>query len=619
MITCCSKDLKDLKENSQIILEKRIKKTITENFREHEDKDLVNIVKKSKVRVIYKKKSINSHFVYLEIPETLFKKIEKAVDVYNTMIQEVLAKEYYLNRFVVIGLPLSVIIEKKQIEYEERRQHIKKYPTAKSELSESYPELYSKKPEMNTTQTFEDWKKDYFLIKKKLSVPTGDFFKDKVNRQIYAEFKFTNERTLRKMWLETLRNTQSLDYNNSINTWQKNKRNRDFLEKEWRSKYTSLNVKELNEELEKFLNSKWEQIAFDQMYKRWMNYKKILIAHKSFFMNNLDRNYSNFITYRGNISFIDKLQDKMNSFKNELEEAYKTVLNDIQNLVDILSFFDDIYDEAIDEKRTLFRARTFNKFNKTVKLNTLIDDQIKKALSTETELKFYENKKDAMQQHRWLQFALNLNKLYDAHGNAKSIIEKSFEELYDEFDFQGYSEVESGPPNIEIKRKINRGGRWDEVDDLFMYLATCGDLSIYEIQPYKNQIVSLGYGKPKRKLKLLNLIYEDRELPIPDSGSFSIYDIMMFPDIVSLVSMGDESNYVLTRLISKVAKEKGYDGIMYKSRLYDNGQFNIVLFNENDFKFEESKLLKVNSIEYTFSYCDFQQASQEMTYSMFDN
>jgi hypothetical protein len=158
------------------------------------------------------------------------------------------------------------------------------------------------------------------------------------------------------------------------------------------------------------------------------------------------------------------------------------------------------------------------------------------------------------------------------------------------------------------------GGRWDNREDLYLYLATCGELAIYEISPYIDQIISLGMAKPIKKLRILNLIYENFDPYNKKFYDYSIQEIWALPDIISIVSMGNEENYLLTRILSEIAKEEGYDGIIYKSRLFDANEYNVVIFNPVNISFTESKLMKVSGVKYDMSYCSLEDAIRSDSY-----
>lgn len=154
---------------------------------------------------------------------------------------------------------------------------------------------------------------------------------------------------------------------------------------------------------------------------------------------------------------------------------------------------------------------------------------------------------------------------------------------------------------------------------MYLYLATCGELAIYEISPYIDQIISLGMAKPIKKLRILNLIYENFDPYNKKFYDYSIQEIWALPDIISIVSMGNEENYLLTRILSEIAKEEGYDGIIYKSRLFDANEYNVVIFNPVNISFTESKLMKVSGVKYDMSYCSLEDAIRSDSYRKHKN
>jgi hypothetical protein len=66
------------------------------------------------------------------------------------------------------------------------------------------------------------------------------------------------------------------------------------------------------------------------------------------------------------------------------------------------------------------------------------------------------------------------------------------------------------------------------------------------------------------------------------------------------VSKDDESrDYIPTQIIAELFKSEGYDGIVYKSLLSDDG-YNLALFNLDDASVVHCALFKVGSISFGF-------------------
>jgi len=135
-----------------------------------------------------------------------------------------------------------------------------------------------------------------------------------------------------------------------------------------------------------------------------------------------------------------------------------------------------------------------------------------------------------------------------------------------------------------------------------LYLATDRDTACAEARPWKGSTVSLGIFSAKRNLKIIDCSRFERkfrfyfEEPEPSKREECVW-----ADINSAFSMpvnpnDPETEYVPTQIIAEIIREKGYDGIAYKSS-YGKG-YNIVLFDINAVKIIGCWLAETNDIEF---------------------
>jgi hypothetical protein len=139
-----------------------------------------------------------------------------------------------------------------------------------------------------------------------------------------------------------------------------------------------------------------------------------------------------------------------------------------------------------------------------------------------------------------------------------------------------------------------------------LYLATTRDTALAEIRPWIGAIVSVA------QLQL------ERDLTVIDCSKHHAADsfIEMFDDLTKTkedgiwmaidrafatpVSKEDESkDYIPTQIIAELFKSEGYDGIVYKSLLSEDG-FNFALFNLNDAKVIYRAMYKLDTIRFCF-------------------
>jgi hypothetical protein len=139
-----------------------------------------------------------------------------------------------------------------------------------------------------------------------------------------------------------------------------------------------------------------------------------------------------------------------------------------------------------------------------------------------------------------------------------------------------------------------------------LYLATTRDTALAEVRPWIGATISVAQLRIMRDLTLIDCskhhakdslleIIGDKARPREDGIWIAIDRAFATP-----VSRDDESKeYIATQIIAELFKSTGYDGIVYKSLLSEDG-FNLALFNLNDAEVVNSALFKADSISFDF-------------------
>lgn len=139
-----------------------------------------------------------------------------------------------------------------------------------------------------------------------------------------------------------------------------------------------------------------------------------------------------------------------------------------------------------------------------------------------------------------------------------------------------------------------------------LYLATTRDTALAEVRPWIGAVISVAQLQIERELKVIDCSkYHARDsfLDILDhtkSGEDGIW-VAIDRAFATPVSKEEEAkDYIPTQVLAELFKAEGYDGVVYKSLLSDDG-FNITLFNLDHAKVINCSLFRLDSIEFKFS------------------
>jgi len=138
----------------------------------------------------------------------------------------------------------------------------------------------------------------------------------------------------------------------------------------------------------------------------------------------------------------------------------------------------------------------------------------------------------------------------------------------------------------------------------YLYMANTRDTALSEVRPWIGASISVSQLRIVRDLKVIDcskhfkpsetVLLLDR-LPAIDGIWFAIDNAFATP-----VSKDDETKgYIPTQIIAELFKSAGYDGVMYKSLLSEDG-LNLALFNLNDAEVTKGTVVQAGSISFKF-------------------
>jgi hypothetical protein len=151
-----------------------------------------------------------------------------------------------------------------------------------------------------------------------------------------------------------------------------------------------------------------------------------------------------------------------------------------------------------------------------------------------------------------------------------------------------------------------REGRANPRGIPYLYLATTRETAMAEVRPWIGATISVAQLRVRRDLNVIDCSKyhsKDSFLSLIGDHTRSLEDgmwIAIDQAFATPVSGDDESKeYVPTQIIAELFKSKGFDGIVYKSLLSDDG-FNLALFNLDDASVINCTLYKANAIHFDF-------------------
>jgi hypothetical protein len=137
----------------------------------------------------------------------------------------------------------------------------------------------------------------------------------------------------------------------------------------------------------------------------------------------------------------------------------------------------------------------------------------------------------------------------------------------------------------------------------YLYLANNWTTAVAEIRPWIGAKVSVGEFVTKRPLTIIDCSkYHDGIHGVIRSGVDGSYDDGVWSAIDEAFAKPvdqneDRSDYIPTQILGELFKTKSFDGVVYKSRLDDDG-VNVVLFHPGNAELVSCSLFEVKNIKF---------------------
>jgi hypothetical protein len=173
------------------------------------------------------------------------------------------------------------------------------------------------------------------------------------------------------------------------------------------------------------------------------------------------------------------------------------------------------------------------------------------------------------------------------------------------------------PSRMKPRNRTGPEGRINSKGIPIFYGATTRTTAMSEVCPWMGELVSVGQFKTLQEVRVvncskfhdrdpwyfvLNTRFDSNSTPIPPTQAE--IDEKVWTDIDRAfsepVSDYDESpDYVPTQILAEVFRAEGYEGIVYKSALTEDG-FNLAFFNPSLLEQEHGQLFKTKKVQFEF-------------------
>lgn len=159
-------------------------------------------------------------------------------------------------------------------------------------------------------------------------------------------------------------------------------------------------------------------------------------------------------------------------------------------------------------------------------------------------------------------------------------------------DFEGFNAEESGAPPKEFATE----GRLNCAGISFLYTCSDPKTVVYELRPIKNEYISIAELSTNRRLRFADL----------RKGAFSKFrDNDLLQQLTLLIAVEfsrphyQGHNYWFTQYLAGQFINMGFDGVVFSSSLYPEGD-NLVFFYPEQCDVLNSRLYKVDKISISF-------------------
>lgn len=182
--------------------------------------------------------------------------------------------------------------------------------------------------------------------------------------------------------------------------------------------------------------------------------------------------------------------------------------------------------------------------------------------------------------------------------------EKEYDSDGDSYEFPAPHKAERMKPCQEFASE----GRANPKGILQLYTASNTDTAIAEVRPWVGAYVSVAEFLSTKELRIIDFsvqngnhffFYDDE--PEPEERNKAVWGSIDNAFSRPVSPKDDHTDYVPTQIIAELFKNKGFDGVIYRSSL-GKGK-NCCLFDVNNVEMKMCRLFQVESVSFTSAEC----------------
>jgi RES domain-containing protein len=172
-------------------------------------------------------------------------------------------------------------------------------------------------------------------------------------------------------------------------------------------------------------------------------------------------------------------------------------------------------------------------------------------------------------------------------------------------------EVPAAYPPVRMKPLVDRAyeGRVNAKGIPCLYMATKLETAISEVRPWIGSLVSVGQFRIERPLRILDCsVHHAKQVfylsePDSDEREQAVWSHIDRAFSEPMTRSDDTADYASTQVLAELFRDRGYDGVVYKSAFGEDG-FNVALFDLDAAVLLNCGLYKVNGAAFQFSEAD---------------
>ena len=182
-------------------------------------------------------------------------------------------------------------------------------------------------------------------------------------------------------------------------------------------------------------------------------------------------------------------------------------------------------------------------------------------------------------------------------GKMQELCEKITETEEKEKPFWGFDEENCDAP----PKKSAVAGRANSAGISFLYVASDEKTAIMEMRPQIGQYFNVCKIEIRRNILIFDFTYTTNELKGTESTKSG--DLYAISKEFSYPNYGNPEDYLPTQYLCEYLRQKGFDGIRYKSSVSPEGT-NLIIFDtssaDKPYKILESRIFEVENLDIKF-------------------